>query len=190
MKLCSIDDCNNKHLAIGLCNKHYRRHRAGTELNRQSCYDMDIKNRLISFVRIENACWIWTGAKNRKGYGQISIKNKIKAAHRVSYEVHKGEITCGMIVCHNCDIPSCINPDHLFIGTVKDNTQDMLIKKRNRPIIGSSNGNSKLKNADIVEIKHMISSKVKLVEIAKKFNVTPENIAEIRNGKTWGHINV
>ena len=93
--MCSVDGCINKHMAIGFCNTHYRRHRRNTPIDKLSCYDMDIKQRLQSFIQINKECWEWQGAKNRKGYGQISISNKRHIAHRVSYKVYKGEIPNG-----------------------------------------------------------------------------------------------
>lgn len=76
-------------------------------------------------------CWIWTASSNSKGYGRIGIGTSTsRMAHRVSYLLFKGEIPIGLLVCHSCDVPSCVNPDHLFLGTNKDNMNDMV--KRNR----------------------------------------------------------
>lgn len=77
-----------------------------------------------------NGCWIWNSKKNKAGYGLIKIDGSYKRAHRVSYELFIGEIPDGLLVCHKCDVRECINPDHLFIGTHKENTQDMISKGR------------------------------------------------------------
>jgi len=91
----------------------------------------------------ESGCWIWMGATTKKGYGDIKYKADKKAshhrAHRLAYELHKGEIPKGMLVCHTCDIPGCINPSHLFVGTAQDNTDDM-IKKGRQNFAGMKNG--------------------------------------------------
>jgi len=81
----------------------------------------------------KNSCWEWTGVKNAQGYGKLGSRY----AHRISWEIHNEEITGLLVVCHHCDNPSCVNPLHLFIGTQKDNMQDMIAKGR-QPIINVS----------------------------------------------------
>lgn len=78
----------------------------------------------------KSGCWIWEGGVDSWGYGQFHYKKKTVKAHRKSYEAFKGEIPTGMFVCHTCDTPSCINPDHLWLGTPKQNAQDRNSKFR------------------------------------------------------------
>jgi hypothetical protein len=75
-------------------------------------------------------CWEWTGHIGMNGYGVLIVKNKRKLAHRASYEEFNGKIADGLVICHKCDNPKCINPMHLFAGTQKDNIQDMVRKGR------------------------------------------------------------
>lgn len=78
-----------------------------------------------------SSCWEWGGATNKDGYGLFYIKGKKeRLAHRIAYSIYKGEFPNELFICHHCDNPSCVNPDHLFAGTQKDNMKDMVSKKR------------------------------------------------------------
>lgn len=89
-----------------------------------------VKDRFWAKVRVAPGCWEWAAAKNGKGYGRIYAWGKQQSAHRVSYALAYGPIPLGLFVLHHCDNPGCVNPNHLFLGTQKDNIHDMLRKGR------------------------------------------------------------
>lgn len=141
-----------------------------------------------------SGCWLWTGTCNNYRYGAIKHKRKIFAAHRLSYEIHRGEVGT-FCVLHKCDTPECINPEHLFLGTNSDNTQDRNDKGRQasgsrhgrytRPektVHGEKHHKAKFTENDIREIRRSSENQITL---AKIYNVWPGTICAILNGKTW-----
>ena len=130
---CKVEGCEKKHHAKGFCVMHYTRmKRHGDLLPRHNPPPKPIKERFEeNYTPVpESGCWLWTGCVKAHGYGVIFIKNKTQYAHRVSWELHRGPIPDGLFVLHHCDVPSCVNPEHLFTGTQKDNIQDAAKKGR------------------------------------------------------------
>lgn len=123
-------------------------------------------------------CINWIGSTAFGGHGQLRTKNKRSvAAHRVSWEHHNGPIPAGMKVCHHCDNPPCVNPDHLFLGTQADNMRDMIKKGRNRR--GATHHNAKLSDARVIEI---ILANGTQREIAKQFGVSQTYVGQLKQG--------
>jgi hypothetical protein len=148
-------------------------------------------DRFMSHVqKSDSGCWLWNAYRNHNGYGQLTVcpGNKRMLAHRVSYLLHVGEIPSGLCVLHKCDVPACVNPDHLFIGTKKRNSEDMVAKGRAAGAKGECHVCSKLREQDVVEI--LKSRHVARKELANQFNVTPRTINGIWSREIWRHVNV
>ena len=188
---CSVSECNSPIATKGYCNRHYLRQYRGNPIDKKSCYELTLNERFYGFFEVDEltGCWLWTGGKNKKGYGQFKYKMKSYIAHRLSYELHVGTLTPGMLVCHSCDTPPCVNPSHLFLGTNQDNTDDKFKKGRNRHANGMDNGNRKLTDDNVVEIKSLLKGGESYAAIGRLFGVRGENISFIAKGKTWSHIN-
>jgi hypothetical protein len=154
--------------------------------------DDKLIKRFYSKLQIKgpNECWEFKGA-NRYGYGQLKLSNsrKIIQATHVSYLISNklDSIPKGLHVCHRCDNPPCCNPQHLFLGTAKDNSDDKINKGRNKcgPQEGQKNGNSSLTEKQVKVIIKEIKLGKTNVSIAKEFSVTHSLISAIRLGKAW-----
>lgn len=133
-----------------------------------------------------NGCWIWNKFKLKSGYGTTAQNKKTYLAHRLSYLLHVGMIPKGLWVLHKCDNPSCVNPDHLFLGTHQDNTDDKVSK--GRQLRGDSHNMSKLTEDEITAIREFPKFRGAGVILAKRYDVTPSMISYIRNGKSWKHL--
>jgi len=135
-----------------------------------------------------NGCWEWTASLDGKGYGQITIKKGLlKRAHRVAWELIRGSIPKGQLLCHRCDNKKCVNPDHLFLGTQRDNVQDMDSKGRrvNTPHYGEQHGMAKLTNAQVKRIKEFLAVGVEGVELASLFKISVSTISHIKRRRQW-----
>lgn len=126
----------------------------------------------------ETDCWNWIGAKDRNSYPRFNrIGHSPLYVHRAMYKMFKGVIPPGMLVCHHCDNPSCINPEHLFLGTYQDNILDCIRKGRN---LTDYSKRSYLSDEQVDEIRNDPRSGFKL---AKIYGVHPQNIHRIKSGK-------
>ena len=134
----------------------------------------------------ETSCNWWVSVAVQ-GYGHIRRRGKWVKAHRVAYELYKGEIPEGMSVCHKCDNTLCVNPDHLFLGTHTDNMRDKVHKGRayTGEHKGVSNGNAKLTDDDVRAIR---TTKGTCRELASTFGISPMTVSLIKRRLAWAHV--
>lgn len=131
-----------------------------------------------------SGCWLWDGAHDSGGYGNIGHLGKIRIAHRVSYEMFKGAIPGGHNVCHACDNRACVNPDHLFLGTHQENMADRNAKGRQSR--GSTHGPAKLTERDVLAIRQLSGRSQR--EMASDFGVSRRTIQSVLRGDKWAHV--
>ncbi len=171
-----------------------------------------IRDRLFRHVTIADgdACWEWTGFRTKKGYGSIWVSggngktNRYRPAHRVSWEIHHGTIQDEALeVCHRCDNPPCVRPDHLFLGTTKENAQDRDNKRRHRgqrgkdhvwkrrPELvrrGSSLSHAKLTEEAVRQLRAAVAGGMSRKEASCRFGVSASQVGAVVLREAWAHV--
>lgn len=139
----------------------------------------------------ENECWLWQGA-TIKGYGALRMQRSHSPgyvyAHRMSYEIHKGAIPADQHVCHSCDNPLCVNPNHLWVGTNRENVTDMDAKGRRVTQRGETHPDAKLTEAQVLEIRERAANGEKQRNLASEYSISESNISSIVTRRVWKHL--
>ena len=140
-------------------------------------------------------CWLWTKCADRSGYGFMSVGGKAERAYRVAWALVHGDIPGGKVICHRCDQPSCINPDHLFLGDQADNIRDMMAKGRHGARKGTDNWSrgvdrhcAKLNDEDVRTIRALHAEGAGTRALALRYSVDRTNIQLIVRRATWKHV--
>lgn len=151
---------------------------------------MTLQKRFWSKVKKTDKYWLWTGytLPFPLRYGRFMFQGKVRLAHRVSYEMEKGNIPDDMLVLHKCDVPPCVNPDHLFLGTTKDNAIDREMKHRGGDFRGEKSSTAKLTKNKVLEIRRRVLERETLPSLAKTFGVCIGAIRHIVYRRNWRHI--
>lgn len=133
-----------------------------------------------------SGCWLWTGYCDKDGYGQIGVPGRGSCrANRIGYLLYRGDIPPKMLVCHSCDTPSCVNPNHFFLGTNLDNTHDYIRKGRKHVMAGEDNWNCKLTAPDVLAIR---ASTDTARTLSVKYGIHASYVSNIKLRKKWAHI--
>lgn len=161
-----------------------------------------LEDRFWKRVEKTDTCWGWSGPFNRKGYGWLTVNRRPFLAHRFSYQLHIGPIPDDMFVCHHCDNPACVRPEHLFLGTNLDNMRDMYAKGRGptgqrsgrhthpeRTARGERQGSAKLTEAKVREIRQRFAAGgISQTALAAEYGVDRSTVGWIIRGKHWRHV--
>jgi len=141
-------------------------------------------------VNTKTGCWEWTAAISTQGYGRLGVDGKARAAHRVSWEIHHGEIPewegyHGACVCHKCDNRLCVNPEHLFLGSHQENISDRNQKGRDGQFEGDLNPRAKLTEVQAMVIKY---SNIPARKLMNKYGISKAQVSAIRTGRSWSYL--
>lgn len=139
-------------------------------------------------VNERTLCCLWTGRVDAWGYGRFFVDKANWTAHRFSWQMHFGDIPTGMVVRHGCDVPRCVNPTHLELGSHADNMADMKLRGRSSRKFGEANGRHVLKAEDVKEIRERRKAGVPAASLANKFRVCVSTIEHACRGRTWKHL--
>lgn len=146
--------------------------------------------RFFAKVVKSDGCWLWQASKNNKGYGQILVektpKHIVKLAHRVSWEIHNGPIPDGLGVLHACDTPLCVNPQHLFLGTQKQNMVDCAEKGRSNA--GSKSPMAKLDEETVLRLRADAVNDSDFCALAEKYGISRQMVKNIVLRRNWTRI--
>lgn len=164
---------------------------AGSNLVRgltQSCGCRGLSSRRLRYVSKDprTGCWNWTGSFQSGGYGEISVRGRKLRAHRYFWEDANGPIPAGLIVCHRCDNPKCVNPEHLFLGTHRDNCEDKVSKGRASAGKLERHGHAKLTVASVEEMRAQKEAEgTSYRDLGRAFGVSETVARKAVLGITW-----
>jgi len=149
-----------------------------------------LEERFWSMVTRGPGCWLYRKQRSSDGYGVFKMNGRSVRAHRFSWELANGPIPDGLWVLHRCDTPRCVRPDHLFLGTPRDNVQDAIRKGRRRyePARGEQNGSAKLSVAQVREARVRVAVGEPKASVARDFGVHPTTILRLVEGNTWREV--
>lgn len=189
---CSQPNCGKPAHARGMCPMHYARFRKTGDPTRTK-YPPLAERFWAQVDKTQGECWLCIGTPKEGGYGVLSVTGGWpRLAHRLSYELEHGMgSAAGLMVCHSCDNPPCVNPAHLFLGTNLDNVRDMQAKgrvSRVTRVAGASHPQAKLNDAEVTAIKRQRAAGAKVGDLAAKYGVSASVVTRITNGRAWRHL--
>lgn len=198
--ICAVKECERPLKGQGFCERHLARlEKTGTLVPGEKLrHGWDIKERLYAQRKIRGECWLWTGYRDKNGYGKMRVVgyDAQQLVHRMSWRAHNGEIPENVFVLHSCDTPPCFNPSHLFLGNHGTNHDDMVSKGRgwwqtgntSSAHPGEENPMSKLTEKDVLEIRAEPNKRGVGARLAREYSVSTETISAIRRRRIWTHL--
>ena len=151
----------------------------------------NFEERFWSNVDKSGDCWLWTKCKDTHGYGQLKQAGKLLRAHRVSWTLSNGAIPKGRYILHKCDAPACVRPEHLFLGTAKDNSDDMIAKNRDNHSLnvkGSAHGQARLSESQVLDMRQRHKGGEAIDSLAQRYRISYGHAWGIIRRKYWAHL--
>ena len=195
--VCCIKGCDLPTVAVGLCNKHWRRNKKyGSPVVVESHSGMFVGKTALQRFEMQykvadNGCWLWTTSKDKDGYGMFrGLVGDVKhsRAHRFSWAHHNNqEIPKYANICHSCDTPSCVNPAHLWPGTPQENQTDKWSKGRGNTWRGEQLPQAKLTE---LQVREILADPTPFTALAAKYGVSSGTISDIKRRYSWAHLDV
>lgn len=174
-------------LADGANRRYERRAEAAGRVFKRDPLDY-----FLARIDTSGDCWLWTGyavgRPGKPGYGRVYYGGRLFLAHRLSYALHNGDLPDGALICHTCDNPPCVNPAHLYAGTVQTNARDAVERSLYVPKLGEANPGARLTTAQVQEIRARWGSGEKQADLGREFDITASHIYRIVHGEAWRHV--
>jgi len=139
-------------------------------------------------VNDDTGCWEWTAGTTDYGYGALSVEGDAEGAHRVSYRLHNGEIPDGAIICHTCDNPPCVNPDHLYAGDAESNAQDAKDAGNIPRPHGTEGPKAKLTEEEVVTFREKYANGATMADLSEEYDVSMATVSRITSGDAYPNI--
>lgn len=196
MKECCIKGCDLPVLCLGLCNKHWRRNRkygspVALKSHSGSMKGLSARERFDLQMKVTEDCWLWAAGCDKDGYGRFVAEYegvKYQKAHRYSWALHnRQQVPKDMLVCHKCDNPRCVNPDHLFLGTPGDNMRDKIAKNRHNIPRGELAPKAILTEEQATAI---LVDPRPYAQMAADYGVAASTIGSVKSRHSWAHLEV
>jgi hypothetical protein len=195
-KICCIKECDLPVLALGMCNKHWQRNRkygspAATMAHSGTMVGLSAPERFARQMKTAgpDECWPWAAGTDKDGYGifrGVYDGVEYQRATRYSWALHnRQQVPKGILVCHSCDNPRCVNPNHLFLGTTLENNMDKIAKGRDGGPKGSLNHHAVLTEAQALEV---LADPRPYAQIAADYGVTASTIGSVKAKSSWAHL--
>jgi len=153
--------------------------------NHRSAF-MPIEPRFWPLVDRSGTCWLWTGKRQRSGYGRFYARGQHVLAHRVSWEIAHGPIRAGLHVLHKCDVRLCVNPAHLFLGYQRENMRDAQVKGRH--VHGERHPFARLTESQVLELRRAYGQRGAVSAVARRLGIPLGTAFNVAAGKTWRHL--
>lgn len=187
---CVINGCGAEHLSRGWCAKHYARWRRTGSPFTPSRRDMTVEERFWSKVSKTDGCWIWQGTRGRSGHGALKVAGKMVGAHRLSWEFANGPIPPGAYICHRCDNPPCVCPNHLYAGDSTTNMRDRVERgDRGAWASGSDHVNAVLTEDQVSDLRRLHQTgQWSQRQLAAHFGIAQVSVGRIVRREYWRHI--